>query len=163
MPVATLTQTSITRPEELVEALAELVADSTLSFQYVAKYDEQLIPQYPAVLIQPAQFEKELHATHTFLITLRATIYVLHAKLTVSKQRRSLEDCQLATQLVNLLESDLHLGSYYDEVDQVTRNRVITGYVESEIPAALPPRSELGDAVVSTRLSWFGINERRFR
>jgi hypothetical protein len=150
MPVATLSE--IFRPEHIVEYLAEYIQDSVLPFEWVSKYDENLIPGYPAVQVQPGPYEKDIHGTHTFLIGMRVFIYVMHAKLTQDKRSRSLDDLMLATELVDLLESDMTLGG-----------RVIHGYVENEVPTALPPRNTRGDIVVSTRLSWHGIVERRFK
>lgn len=150
MPV--VAASPITRPEELVEYFADLVIESTLPFAYVAKYDENLIPEYPCVQIQPGTLDKELHGTHTYIIALRATFYVMHAKMTVDHRTRSLEDLLLATDLVKLLEQSLTLGG-----------RVIHGWVDTEVPAAFPPRSSKGDMVVGTRLTWNGLQEVRFK
>lgn len=150
MPV--VTTTPITRPEELVEHLADMIGGSELPFAYVAKYDEELIPEYPAVQIQPGTTDKFRHGTHTNVIGLRAYLYVMHAKLTSTRRTRNLEDLLLATQLVNLIEKSRTLGG-----------RVIDGFIESEIPAAFPPRSRKADAVVGTRLLWNGIQEARFK
>lgn len=141
----------IERPEHVVEYLAGYLADSTLPLEYVAKYDEPLLPQYPAALVMSAQFTKEVHGTHTWLLTLRADIYVMHALMTESRATRNLSDLQLATKIVAYLEQDMKLGG-----------RLIHSWVENEIPGAMPPRGEKGAAVVSTRLSWQGIAEARF-
>lgn len=150
MPVVTIAP--ITRPEELVEYFADLIETSSLPFEYVAKYDERLIPAYPAVQVQPGILDKELHGTHTFIVALRAIFYVMHAKMTLDHRTRSLEDLQLATRLIEVLEEDMTLGG-----------RVIQGWVDSETPAAFPPRSTKGDIVVGTRLTWNGLQETRFK
>lgn len=150
MPIATIEP--ITRPEQLVEYLALVIEDSSLPFEYVSKYDEALIPEYPAVQVQPGVLDKDVHGTHTFIIGLRAILYVMHAKMTIDHRQRSLEDLQLATDLVALLESDMRLGG-----------RVIQGWVDSETPAAFPPRGRKGDIVVATRLTWNGLQETRFK
>jgi hypothetical protein len=150
MPVVTVEP--ITRPEELVEYFADLVDGSPLPFAYVSKYDERLIPEYPAVQIQPGVLDKDVHGTHTFIVALRAIFYVMHAKMTVDHRTRSLEDLELATELIAVLEEDLTLGG-----------RVISGWVDSETPAAFPPRSAKGDIVVGTRLTWNGLQETRFK
>lgn len=157
MPVVTIG--AITRPEHLVEYLAQVIEGSELGIQSVLKYDDQLINEYPAVQIFAAPFAKELHGTHTFLVTLRADIYLMHAKLTLDRQTRNYEDLALATQLVALLESDPNLfGSNVD----VDGRKVIAGWVEAEKPGIMPPRSSKQSAVVSTLLQWQGINETRF-
>ncbi len=143
---------AITRPEEVIEHLAYIIESSTLEFAYIAKYDEELIPGYPAVRISPGTVDKIPHGTHTFEIVLRAFLYVMHADLTISKRTRSLEDLLLATELVNLLEADMSFGG-----------QIIHGFVESETPAAFPPRNPRGSAVVGTRLLWSGITQRRFK
>jgi len=150
MPVVTVDR--ISRPEELVEFLADYIGRSTLPFEYIAKYDETLTPSYPALHINAAPFTKDLHGTATFLIGMRAFIHVLHSNMMTDRRTRNYEDLALATRLVDFLESDMELG-----------NRVIHSYVESEAPGVLPPRVTKGDAVVCTRLTWFGINETRFK
>src|SRR6266550_8162276 len=148
----TVTIEPITRPEQLVEHFATMIEESTLPFEYVAKYDENLIPSYPCVQVASGTLDKEPHGTHTFQLVLRATLYVMHAKMTVDHRTRSLEDLLLATQLVGLIEDSLTLGG-----------RVIHGWVDSETPAAFPPRSAKGDIVVGTRLTWTGLQETRFK
>jgi len=151
MPVVT-DSSKIYRPEELVEYFAEIIEESTLPFEYVAKYDEQLTPGYPAIQIQPGVFDEEPHGTHTRLITLRAFIYIMHAKLTLDRRTRTLEDLVLATQTKYFLEEDVTLGG-----------RIIHGFVDNDSPAAFPPRARKGDAVVGTRMTWTGAQEIRWR
>lgn len=152
MPVVTTIPDQITRPEDLVEFLAGYFEASKLGFQYIAKYDEAMIPKYPALHIQAAPFDKTLHSTNTFLVALRAAIHILHASMMVDRQTRNYEDLVLATQTVDYLESSMTLGG-----------KVIQGWVESEVPGVLPPRVTKSDAVVSTRLNWIGIQQRRFK
>lgn len=150
MPVVTINK--ITRPEHLVEYIADKITGSSLGFRYVGKYNENLLPEYPAVQIFPGPVQKEIHGTHTFAIMLRADIYVLHAKMTEDRQTRSYNDMVLATNLVALLEDDLTMG-----------DRVIAGWVESETPGVSPPRTRKGEAVVSTRISYQATQETRFK
>lgn len=147
-----LTVTSLVRPEDVVEFLADYLNDSPLPLAYVAKYDEPLIPEYPAVQIMSGPLTKAVHGLHTWLLTLRADIYVMHARMTESRATRNYEDLVLTTQIVSYLERDLKLGK-----------RIIQGFVENETPGAMPPRSEKGAAIVSTRLGWIGTNEARFK
>lgn len=149
MPIVTVDK--LLRPEHIVEFLSQYLEQSEIPLEYVAKYDEPLLPKYPAVQIMSAPFDKQLHGTHTWSLTLRAIIYVMHARMTESRRTRNYEDLLLATQVVEYLESDLKLGG-----------RVIHSWVESETPGAVPPRTSRGAAVVSTRLTWFGVNEARF-
>lgn len=141
----------IERPEHVVEAIAAMLEESTLPLEYIAKYDEPLLPKYPAALVMAAPFKKDIHGTHTWLLTMRAEIYIMHAKMTEKRATRNKEDLQLATRVVAFLELDMSLGQ-----------RLIHSFVESEVPGAMPPRTEKGAAVVSTRLAWQGIAEARF-
>lgn len=152
MPVVAVTPTTITRPEELVEFLADFFNKGELGIEYIAKYDEKLIPKYPAIHIQAANFDKTLHSTSTFLIGMRAAIHVLHGDLMQNRQTRNYEDLRLATKIVDYLEADMTLGDH-----------LIHGFVESEIPGVLPPRVTKGEAIISTRLNWMGISQRRFK
>lgn len=134
----------------MVEFVADLLEDSDIDFRYVAKYDEQLIPEYPAVQVQPGATDKMLHGTHTFNLALRAYIYVMHSNLDDSKRVRSFEDLALATKVVSLLENDLSFGG-----------RFIAGFVESENFGAMPIAKDT--AVVSTRLHFVAMSQSRFK
>lgn len=150
MPVVTVQP--ITRPEELVTYFVELFEESTLGLGFVSKYDEELIPKYPAIQVQPGETDKSITGTHTMAVGLRATMYVMHATLTFSKRDRSQADLELATECIKLIEKSMTLGG-----------RVIQGYVERDKPMVLPPRSTKGDAVVSTRIDYVGLQQIRFK
>ncbi len=149
-PVVTIDK--ITRPEHAVEYLADLIKKSSLAIEGVNKYDEKTVTAYPAVQILTGGYTKEVHALHTFLVTVRVDIYLMHATMTEDRATRNYNDLDLASQLVVLLEKDLSLG-----------NRIIGAYVEQEQPGTMPP-GVLGksDSVISTRLHWRGTNEVRF-
>lgn len=153
MPIVTDQPNLITRPEEVVEYFKEDFEKNAdvLGINYVAAYGERLIPGYPAVVVDPSPIEKEVHGTHTYLLTLRCYIFVMHAEMLISHAARSQKDLELATRIVNFVERDKTLG-----------DKIIFGYVESEVPGATPIGSTRGSVVVSTRLSWMGIVERRF-
>lgn len=142
----------ISRPEELIEVLTDLIELGIPEFKFISKYDEDLIPDYPCCQIQPADLSRNFHGTHTLEIFLRAYIFVMHDKLSQSKRVRTEEDLILATKVVQLLDTDITLGG-----------KVIDGIVESEVPTALPPRTTKGDIVVSTRISWIGRSQVRFK
>jgi hypothetical protein len=144
---------TISRPEHLVEYLAQLFEDQLKPpFNYISRYDEKLIPDYPCLQIQPGPSSKELHGTHTFLLYLTAHLYIMHDTLTVKRRVRTLEDLQLATQVVDFLENDLTFGG-----------RVIDGFISDEAPAVVPPHSPKSPAMVSTRLTWVGKTQKRFK
>jgi hypothetical protein len=143
----------ITRPEEAVEMLSELIEDNAerLGIGFIGKYDERLLPSYPAVVISSAPLSREVHATHTFALTLRALIWIYHAKVSLTHKERSEEDLLLVTALVSLLHDD----TTYD-------GHVIFGFVDSEVPGIVAPRAGRGDPIVGTRISWEGVVQERF-
>ena len=152
-PVVAAIPANLTRPEDVVEFFGQMFAEaSEFDFGYIAKYDEKMFPKYPSLHIQAANFDKTLHSTATFLIGMRCAFHVLHADMNENRITRNYEDLRLATQVVDFLESDMTLGGH-----------VIHGFVESEVPGVLPPRVTKGDAVISTRLNWMGISQRRFK
>lgn len=149
--MSTIEYPVLLRPEHVVEFLAQYIEESQLGFKTINKYDEFNRQEYPAIQILAGLFTKELHATHTWAIGLKAEIYVMHAKMSEDRASRNLNDLILASETVEYLESDMTLGG-----------RIIQGWVESEIPGVMPPRGSRSDAVVSTRLAWSGISQERF-
>jgi hypothetical protein len=143
----------IWRPEHAVEMLNELIRDNAeiLGVEYVGKYDERMIPRYPSVVISAGITDKEVHATHTYAITLRCTIWVYHANATMTHQERSLEDLVLCTALVSLLEDDPTFSE-----------RIIFGFVESETPGVIAPRAGKGELIVGTRMAWEAVTQQRW-
>lgn len=150
----------IHRPEEATDLIFDLlqVNAGSLGISYVGYGDEELIPSYPAVVLTPGVVDRKLHATHTFQVVLMVTMWVYHAKLTVSRKIRTKEDLLLATGIVELLHTppNSHLG--FDAGN--TRN-IIYGYVESEHPGTIMTRKRT--PVIGTSLSWMGTTQRRFQ
>lgn len=147
----------IYRPEQAVELLVDMIGENAeqLGIQFVGTYDEDLLPRYPAVVVSSGQMEKEVHATHTFAIMLRCVIWVYHANITITHRERSLEDLLLVTALTSMLESE---KTY--PVDGV--QRLMFGFVESEIPGVIAPRTGKGRAIVGTRMNWVGSTQQRW-
>lgn len=143
----------ITRPEEAVELCSVVIGENAerLGIQYVGKYDERLLPRYPAVVVSAGPMAKEVHATHTFAATLRCIIWIYHANLSLTHQERSEEDLLLVTALVSLLEED-----------KTFENRIIFGFVESEVPGVIGPRSGRGEPIVGTRINWEAVTQQRW-
>lgn len=156
MPIVTVEK--ILRPEHGVEAVAQVIKESDLPFEEVIKYDESFANSYPSVQVMSGGFEKELHGTHTWLLTVRVDIYVMHAQLSDDRQTRNYNDLVLASDLVALLESGI------DGTDPLTLGgRMIAGWVEREQPGRMPPSGiTKGKAVVGTLLSLVCTNEGRF-
>jgi hypothetical protein len=123
-------------------------AQPTLGLEYVAENDEDLLPAYPAVLVQSGRTERLQHATGLFLVTFNIVLWVFHADIGVGAAVRSRKDIQLATDIRKLLHADRTLGGH-----------IIFGFVEDEFPG--PTGRVTGNVttnIVTTRLSWSGNN-----
>lgn len=121
---------------------------ATLGLRYIARHDEELIPEYPAVLLQVDNVERTIHATQMFMVEFSLDLWVFHAQMTVDKATRSLRDIELATNIRRLLHGDKTLGGH-----------IIFGWVTGEFPG-VTARAIQGSisTVVTTRLTWSGQN-----
>ena len=146
-------QELFTRPEEVTEYFLDDLRKSAnlLGLEFVGGYGERLVPAYPAVVVSAGPLDRELHGTHTYIVTLRCFLYVYHASMVMTHASRSLEDLKLATSVVDFIERDPTLG-----------NKIVQGWVSSEVPGVSQINNRKTDVVVSTRLTWEGITERRF-
>ena len=151
MPI--VAQDQFTRPEEIVEHFKTDFEDNSglLGIEFVGAYNERLLPRYPAIVVSAGGVDKELHGTHTFLMRIRVFVYVYHGQMRLNAVKRNLEDLKLATDVMEFMERDMTLGG-----------RIIQGWIESEFPGARQIDADKGLVVVSTRLTWMGISERRF-
>lgn len=149
-----VTQQYVGRPEEIVDHFYKDFDSNKgpLGIAFIGTYDEKLVPAYPAVIISAGPVEKELHGTSTYAIRIRTFFYVMHATLALDHRMRNQEDLELATRIVDFIERDLTLGG-----------KVVHGWVESEAPGVMSPRSDKGSAVVGTRLHYSALSERRFK
>lgn len=143
----------ITRPEEAVEMISGLIEENagSIGMEFVGKYDEGLLPRYPNCVVSAGQVNKEVHATHTFNVTLRCIIWVYHAQMTLTHAQRSKEDLEFATRLIELIEQDKTFG-----------DRVIFSFVEAETPGIVAARSGKGEGIVGTRLAWECVTQQRW-
>ena len=119
-----------------------------LGLRYIAKHDENLIPEYPAVLVQSDNTERELHATQMFRIVFHLDLWIFHAELSSGAAVRSRKDIELATAIRKLLHADRTLGEH-----------IIFGFVDGEFPG-ISARA-IGTnlvTIVTTRLTWTGEN-----
>lgn len=153
--------TLITEIHEAVDMLSDFLESRKggLGLEVVGKYDEKRITKYPAVIIVPGQRDKELHAQQTFQILLQANLYVYHADLTLTKRERSREDLVLVSNIEAALEEDY--GWRLDPDDYDTR-RLIFSYVSNIEPGAVQPRTNKSNMVISTRMTWRAMSQRRF-
>lgn len=130
--------------------IVDLLDDNkaTLGLRYIAKHDEELIPQYPAVLVQTDRTDTQQHATGQFLKQFYLDLWVFHAELTVGRATRSRMDIELATAIRRLLHSNYTLDGH-----------IIFGYVNGENPGiAARIIGVSAVTIVTTRLTWVGEN-----
>lgn len=155
-----------TRSEEVLVRLKELceMAAPLCGIRYIATQEETLIPEYPCIQIASEPLLREIHGTYTFEHTFVFVLWVYHANLRVGHAKRTIEDMQLATRIVQFLHRPdvRHLrddaaaeGPFGTDDD-----RLIFSYVSMETPGMIQrPESE---AIITTRLLWLGIGQERF-
>lgn len=119
-----------------------------LGLRYVAQNDEELIPEYPAVLVQADNTERIRHATQMFLVRFHLDLWVFHADLTSGAAVRSRKDIELATAIRKLLHADQSLEGH-----------MVQSFVDGEFPG-ISARIVGGNlsTIVTTRLTWQGEN-----
>lgn len=131
----------------------------TLGLKFVGSYDEKRIPRYPAIVIVPGARDKEIHGTNTFQVVVELQLYVYHADLTLTKRERSKEDLKLVANIETELEKDY--GWQINPADTSTK-RIVFGYISSVEPGAIQPRTNKSNMVISTRMTWRALTQRRF-
>jgi hypothetical protein len=130
--------------------IVDLLNDNkaTLGLRYIAQHDEELIPQYPAVLVQTDRTDTQQHATGQFLKQFYLDLWVFHAELTVGRATRSRMDIELATAIRRLLHSNYTQNGH-----------IIFGFINGENPGITA--RIIGPSlatIVTTRLTWLGEN-----
>lgn len=121
-----------------------------LGVNYVARIDEELLPNYPAILVSMERpIQRELHSVGgMFKVTFHLDLFIFHARLTSGKAIRSREDVQLATDVRKLMHADFTLGDH-----------IIFGWVDGEYPGVTARViGQKARSVVTTRLTWQGQN-----
>ena len=124
-----------------------------LGLRYIAQNEEELLPQFPALLVQTDATERELHATQQFMVRFHLDLWVFHNDLTVGKAVRSRQDIQLATDIRKLLHSDRTLGGH-----------IIHSFIDGEFPGiSARVINNAVSTMVTTRMTWMGTNRVRFQ
>ena len=143
-------------PEEILDYLHDLMTLNMEQFgvRFVGYGEERLIPEYPAILVAAGPVTREVHATHTFQLTLICELWIYHAKLSESHHIRTREDLLLVTAVREVLHDNLTCPAENGD------KQVIFSYVNAEDPAIIRrPRNE---AVVGTRCEWNALTQERF-
>jgi hypothetical protein len=121
---------------------------ATLGIRYVAEHDDNLVPEYPAVLVQTDRTVTEQHATGMFRKEFHIDLWVFHADMTVGTGTRSRQDIDLATQIRKLIHSKYTMDGH-----------IIFGYIDGEFPGITTRVIRANVAtIVTTRLTWMGEN-----
>lgn len=121
-------------------------AQPALGLEYIAENDEELLPAYPAVLVQADRTERTRHTTGQFMVRFYVDLFIFHADIASGAAVRSRKDIQLATDVRKLLHTDRTLGGH-----------LIDSMVDGEFPgfsARMTGNTTTG--IVTTRLTWNG-------
>ncbi len=121
---------------------------ASLGLRYIAQNDEQLIPEYPAVLVQTDATSRRQHATRQFYVEWAMDLWVFHASLTDNAATRSRKDIELATAIRKLLHTKKDMDGH-----------IVQSWIDGEFPG-VTARIVGGSlsTIVTTRLTWHGEN-----
>jgi hypothetical protein len=138
-------------PEEVIEYIHDKLSNEAPEFgiKFVGKYEEELLPEYPAIRVTPGPLGRDIHGTHTFNNEFLVDVWVYHARMSASHGTRSKEDLELCTQVRQLMHKDMTLGG-----------NVVYGFFLAENPGIV--NRPKGAAVVGTRMVWSGLGQERF-
>lgn len=125
---------------------------ATLGLRYIAQNDEDLIPGYPAVLVQTDNTIRTRHATQMFRAEWHLDIWVFHADMSVGAATRSRKDIELATAIRKLIHTKKDMDGH-----------IVEGFIDGELPGVTARVIGGGvSTVVTTRLTWVGENRVRY-
>lgn len=134
--------------------MVDLLEDNkaALGLRYVAQNDDDLLPEYPAVLVQADNTEREKHATQLYRVVFHMDIWIFHADLAVSAATRSRQDIELATNVRKLIHSKSSMDGH-----------LIDSFIDGEFPGiAGRVIGGVGTLITATRLTWQGQNRVRY-
>lgn len=121
-----------------------------LGLKYITYGDEQLLPQYPALVVTAERpTETVLHATRQYRRRFLVDLWLFHARLNASRRVRTREDIELSRNLEIFLN-----------LDRTCDGHVIHCFVESMQPIVIGTSvtSQKANAVIGTRLMWQAEN-----
>lgn len=141
----------IYRGEELIAWVKDKLTlhQGELGLQYIVTGDGQLLPTYPAAVIDYEGTTREDHTTHYFLITIECSIYLLHGNLGLDRSARTIADLELATRVTSLLHQDRTLGG-----------QVVSSIVSKEEQGTIATKN---DTIIGTQLTFTAENREPFR
>lgn len=140
------------------------MASGVLGLRYIATQEEGLIPEYPAIQIASEPLIRDVHGTYTFENTFVFVLWVYHANLEVGHARRTIEDMQLASSIVQFMHRPdvrvLRDDAAVQGLPGTGNDRLIFSYISLETPGMVLP--ENGPGVIVTRLLWIATTQERF-
>lgn len=132
-----------------------LKGELVLGLAYVDYGDvDDLIPDYPAVILTNAPRTRVIHSTHQFQVSFLIDLWVLHANLDVGYSQRKKEDIQLCNKIQDFIDDNMNLPT-----NENLEGNIVAGWIESESPGVLNRR---GNPIIATRLRWTGISMQPF-
>ena len=146
------------RPEEVLKRFREIFTarGESLGIKYIAIQDENLRPEYPALEISAGPLLRDIQTTHKFGVIFEMSFWIYHANFESTHASRTIEDMELATNIVRFLHQP-GIRTLEDDSDPgPNKNKIIFGYVVQETPGVI------ARAIVATRLVWRGQSEVSF-
>jgi len=143
---------------EILDMVVERLESKSgpLGLKFVGKYNEKIIPNYPAVVVLPGPRVKTYHGLHTFNVLVQLDLYIYHANLSLTKRERSKADMQLVSNVEAELDSDFLWRS------ESGAPQLINAFVSNEEPGVMQPRAGKSSLVICTKLTWRATSQRRF-
>lgn len=139
---------------EIAAAMYDLINTNAgpLGLNYVGRYDEKRLPQYPSVVISPNDKVKSLRGMSTFAVDVSLSLWVYHGDMTVPHAVRSEQDLKLVEDIEELIEQDYTLGGL-----------VVFGFIATQVSGIVQPTSRKSDVIAGTRMDWVAMSQRRLR
>jgi len=150
------------RPEEVLKDFETRfrARQEEFGFNFVGLQDENLLTEYPALTINQGPVLREIHGTQKYLVVFEVSFWIYHANYESTHAKRSIEDMELATNIVRYLHSPGVRTLQDDANPDPNPNRIIFGFVSQEIPGRIAREGRSG--VIVTRLIWNGEVEVNF-
>lgn len=114
-----------------------------LGINYVSYGNETFLPEYPVVVLAMGPLRREVKGPGQFYLTFTGDVWIYHAGLSDSHQKRNKDDMALAAAVTEVIHSDYKFGG-----------GLIFGHVSDEQPGILG--SNKGAMIIGSRLIWTG-------
>jgi hypothetical protein len=146
------------RPEEILKDFQTRFKSRADQFgiNFIGIQDENLLTEYPALRISQGPVLREIHGTQKYLVTFEISFWIYHANYESTYAQRSIEDMELATDIVRYLHSSEVRVLQDDSNPDPNPNRILFGFVTQEIPGRV---ARVRSSVIVTRLVWQGQSE----